>query len=1730
MTPETVPAFAGPVFVDGQGYTYISGQTGIGFDAIDQVMEDAVVSEVAGTGIKIDQAAQSFSELTAFSSSFTLAAGSHFIVYASSDNAGNLESLKTANFTVDTQAPGIPQNLLVSGFNPSAWTNISSVTITLTGSDDASGVAGARMKLGAAPASGGEGVFFTSTGPYVFHSTSLVNGANPLYVWLEDNVGNADISNAAMVDLRFDSSAPLSQASVAQSTYATGPVPVSFSASDVNGAAGSGQVGLVKLWMRKDVADNGVYGSWQDTGLQMAAAAGAFSFDPQDQDADHQFYTQAQDGAGSWEAVPVSTTSAKASAFFDHTAPAITNIQIPLITSNLVQISWNTDDKTTAVIEHSTSSVFAAGATRYKNVAVSSRTHLVTVDCSVFSPATIYFRIRSMNRTGLETVSAVNSFTTPADVYVSADLFGVLDLNQPIMVTITNPQIVQASFTLDGQSGELSLSTGVATQITIDSNTIAQGWQYLNVTLDGYTYQTRLVIDTAQRTARVVRLAIGGGVVTTSSPPANGATMIADLSLGQDFVGPDASEVGQNYMASGNSRMYLGYFSGIDPVAPGAIVDLVAHAGSGLGQMTLAWSAPGDDAFVGQAMRYEARYSQQTITEQNFSQAQIVTGMPLPQMAGAPQTVDIAGLSDGTSYYFSVKAFDESGNASLSNLTSAGTMALAQSTTSIGGYPEVELFSQVPGVTLNQVSIVTANPAVALATGAAQIQGLILMSGLFDIVSPDPALPGGATIQFRYQDLGDQALEEQLRVYHFKPDLGQWLLVVDLGPDTINNIFSLPVASLSYFAIMIPDPLGPQWVIFNTGNSGIRDNSVKHITGDPSGNLWISFLNPDAGIDRYDGHVWTNYNVTNSGLLSNGISDFDIDVQGRVWVATSGGGLSVFSGGIWISYTHANSGLSENYLNRVVVDKDGVVWLSANNKVIRYDGSNFQDLIPPSHLGFIHTGAGLAPDNEGGFWYAANDDQGVFHYSSGTWTFYSSITAVKPDGTQVNTLIKEIRSIEIDNTGRMWFTPGASGATYSYPVYMYDGGTFFVFPSSVVGKNRVSTLDVGIGGGGVWFGDVGATRYDGTTWSTLNTANSGIASDPVRSFAFSSSTGPVWLATNNGVSRLVQAPVFTSSPTVSQLRVESKLLPATVTVSNPEVSWSFSDSNGSSQQSYYDLELSVDSDFASVFFSSSVASSASSQVLPALPEGGYYVRVRVRSSLGMETTYASGRFTIKTTASSADGVVTLASNIADLNILKVSTATPDVSLAIAAADADGLMLVSGIYDISPSVPFDPVAILTFKYDLAVVPDTATLAVYRFDGVAWTSATIINQIVLDAENPRIVGSLAHTSLYALFIPENIPPITRLEISGGNRFVASGQQYVSSAALFSFAAIDPSPASGVDLTEFKVNGSSVQIYTQPFSLQEGIQKIDYRSRDRRGNYEDFKSSTIVIDATSPQVYISSPALGQIYVPLGGSISIRYGVVDNFDINVHSDALLRNLNNGTTVTVVNGQDIDPLSIDAGFWQLHVSAVDFVLNSTAVVSGLFEVIHDVLPPETMLTLGAPRHGQELAFVTSNSVVSLDSIDDLLASGDAQGLGVALQELSVDGVLKRRFDNAAPEPGKNFVSTYTLAGEPDGFHSLGYAAQDSVGNREQIKVATVAVDNTAPQANVSLVGSQFRDVSGLPEVIGGPLFIASNTLVALSAIDPLVNGVASGLQGIIFGVDGSALAPYSQAVALVEG
>ncbi|HLF07380.1 MAG TPA: Ig-like domain-containing protein, partial [Thermoplasmata archaeon] len=99
---------------------------------------------------------------------------------------------------------------------------------------------------------------------------------------------------------------------------------------------------------------------------------------------------------------------------------------------------------------------------------------------------------------------------------------------------------------------------------------------------------------------------------------------------------------------------------GADVTSPSAATDL-AIVTAATTNVTMSWTAAGDDATVGTAAKYDLRYSKSgpISDDLKFTSATRVLGLPSPAAAGTQEFFTVGNLAPATDYWFALKTADE---------------------------------------------------------------------------------------------------------------------------------------------------------------------------------------------------------------------------------------------------------------------------------------------------------------------------------------------------------------------------------------------------------------------------------------------------------------------------------------------------------------------------------------------------------------------------------------------------------------------------------------------------------------------------------------------------------------------------------------------------------------------------------------------------------------------------------------------------------------------------------------------------------------------------------------------------------------------------------------------------------------------------------------------------------------------------------------------------------------
>jgi hypothetical protein len=374
--------------------------------------------------------------------------------------------------------------------------------------------------------------------------------------------------------------------------------------------------------------------------------------------------------------------------------------------------------------------------------------------------------------------------------------------------------------------------------------------------------------------------------------------------------------------------------------------------------------------------------------------------------------------------------------------------------------------------------------------------------------------------------------------------------------------------------------------------------------------------------------------------------------------------------------------------------------------------------------------------------------------------------------------------------------------------------------------------------------------------------------------------------------------------------------------------------------------------------------------------------------------------------------------------------------------------------------------------------------YRVDGGAWTPYSGVLTISTDGTHAveyRSSDNACNTeTTHSLAVAiDTVPPTTWPTRSGP----AGCAGWYTGPVQVSLNASDAT--SGVDATEYRVNGGAWQTYSGAFTIStEGTTTVGYRSSDNAGNVGSATSFTVQIDTVAPSTTAArsgTPGSGGWYV---SSVDVTLSASD----------------------ATSGVDVTEYRIDGGTWQAYNGAftiatdgahlveyrsTDVACNAEAVRS--LAVAIDTLEPATALDLdGTPGNaGWWRSAVTAT----------LSASDATSGVGVTEYDLDAGGWTP-------------YGAPFSIAGE--GGHDLAYRSTDVAGNQEAAASAQVHIDTVLPSTAASIDGSL-----GLNGWYTATVTVTLTATDATSGVDATYLDGAAYSAPVLYTADGSYSLPY---------
>jgi hypothetical protein len=297
----------------------------------------------------------------------------------------------------------------------------------------------------------------------------------------------------------------------------------------------------------------------------------------------------------------------------------------------------------------------------------------------------------------------------------------------------------------------------------------------------------------------------------------------------------------------------------------------------------------------------------------------------------------------------------------------------------------------------------------------------------------------------------------------------------------------------------------------------------------------------------------------------------------------------------------------------------------------------------------------------------------------------------------------------------------------------------------------------------------------------------------------------------------------------------------------------------------------------------------------------------------------------------------------------------------------------------------------------------------------------------------------------FVVDSKAPVTKAEVKGTSAQVGN-IQFVGSGSQIALTAADDS--SGVQTTEFQINGGPITVYQGPIPVLDPKTELKFRSVDHVANQEAWKTITVVLDTTPPALTVEKQGTS---VAIGGRIYATPGFAL---IAVAKDAESGIANfefsyDGKTFQKGNTNKLN--FSQPGEYHFLARASDRVGN-TAEANPLIVII-DNQPPKTLL-----KPNDRL--VQKDGVWLSPIPNKIEFSSEDAGVGVDHIEISYDG------KTFTPMPGAIDLAQWNTPKK-----TIFYRAVDRLGNREATQSMPVQIKSEGPKVDLMV------ESTNLPEV-----------------------------------------------------
>lgn len=249
-------------------------------------------------------------------------------------------------------------------------------------------------------------------------------------------------------------------------------------------------------------------------------------------------------------------------------------------------------------------------------------------------------------------------------------------------------------------------------------------------------------------------------------------------------------------------------------------------------------------------------------------------------------------------------------------------------------------------------------------------------------------------------------------------------------------------------------------------NTGLPNNSVRSITEDNQGNIWVATAGGVVYITKEYEVVSPDTGFQNSHSdMQNICTNVYSDKTGRVWVTTTvENGIYYYQNNHFSQYKFSDTALNSNVVTTVTEDNSGTLWFGvAPHYAICGEGTKAQTLDLAS---INNNGTGvwsIIQDRNGAIWFGT--DAGLSIYRNGIISQYTEAQGLSDNN--LNRILE-------DREGNIWLATDRSG------LQKMNRGVFKMYPLTSSVNAIAESKD-----GRVWIGcDKGLACYKATSANT----------------------------------------------------------------------------------------------------------------------------------------------------------------------------------------------------------------------------------------------------------------------------------------------------------------------------------------------------------------------------------------------------------------------------------------------------------------------------------------------------------------------------------------------------------------------------------------------------------------------------------------------------------------------